>query len=232
MMAFSSLVYKPLLVMYAHLTGTVVKLSQTPLKGTLVVLEVNGIGYLVHTVPRTASQLATGQTATLYTHLVVQETVLDLIGFTTVEERDLFTLLIQASGVGARVALAILSDLSVSEIVQAIVADQHKILTTAKGVGPKLAQKLVLELREKMAAYKDTLAFSGTLSGAGVGDFSDASPLPAGQAVEEAQAVLLSLGYSPAEVHASLKESTNALGSETTAEAYLQRALQWLAQQV
>jgi Holliday junction DNA helicase RuvA len=208
--------------MYSFLTGCVAKVNQHGPKGATLVLSVGGIGYLIHTTGNTLAKVTVGNEVTIHTHLVVQETVLDLVGFATVEERDLFNLLLQASGVGVRVALALMSDLSVADIVQAIITDNYKDLTAAKGVGPKLAQKLVLELREKMAAYRDNVAMVLPEDGQ--------QPLPQSPAIEDAQSVLLSLGYGHQEIHASLQQAISADAADQPTEAVLQSALQWLAQ--
>ncbi len=211
--------------MIHQLTGTLLSFSERPPHGPHVVLDVHGVGYLIHTTPTTFALLpATGQPTTLYTHTVVAETVLDVVGFATPQERDIFTLLLQASGVGVKVALAMLTQLTVTDILTAIVSEQHTLLTAAKGVGPKLAKKVVLELREKMTTFRDNRPDMGAL-----GTDTDGQPLPQTQAVEEAQAVLLSLGYQPAETHQALTQAAQAQTTEATSETLLQTALHYLA---
>lgn len=206
--------------MYAHLTGTIKNVSPHGIKGATIVLDANGVGYQLITTPRTVASLSINTQATLYTHLVVQETVLELVGFQTIEERDLFNLLVQASGVGVRVALALMTDLSVSDIVQAIVSDQHKLLTVAKGVGPKLAQKLVLELQTKMKAYGEHTTLS---------THEHAVDLPNTPAIDDARSVLLSLGYHLPEIHQALENSLTSDGNTPATEDLLQTSLRWLA---
>ncbi len=212
--------------MIHQLTGTLLSFSERPPHGPHVVLDVNGIGYLIHTTATTFARLpSVGERTTLHTHTVVAETALDVVGFATPQERDIFTLLLKASGVGVKVALAMLTELTVSDIITAVVAEQHTLLTAAKGVGPKLAKKVVLELREKMTTFRDNRPDMTH-----VGNDAFGQPLPDTQAIEEAQAVLLSLGYQPAETHAALLQAANSTPTEaTSAETLLQTALHYLA---
>jgi Holliday junction DNA helicase RuvA len=118
-----------------------------------VVLEVQGVGYEVDVPMSTFYQLpATGDTVTLYTHMVVREDAHLLFGFATDEERQVFRQLVRISGVGARTALAVLSGLSVSELFHAVSNQDGVRLTRIPGIGKKTAERLLLELRDKLAA--------------------------------------------------------------------------------
>jgi holliday junction DNA helicase RuvA len=117
--------------------------------GAGVVLDVNGVGYLVHATP-SAQRLGDGE-VTLEVHTVVREDALQLYGFATTDERELFELLLGVNGVGPKVALAIVSGSSPAELRRAIARDDHKRFQAIPGVGLKTAQRVVLELKEKLA---------------------------------------------------------------------------------
>ena len=115
------------------------------------VLDVNGVGYLVFASTRTLSGLgAIGEEVVLHTVMLVSDDDIRLIGFATGEERNWFRLLTSVQGVGTRMALAILSALTMDEIVRAISAGDHAMIARAQGVGPKLAQRVVNELKDKV----------------------------------------------------------------------------------
>lgn len=138
--------------MIASLEGTV-----SDIGAGHAVLSVHGVGYLVHTTPNTLTKLRIGSIAHLYTHLVVRETALDLYGFITVEDRALFELLQRVSGVGPKSALSVLSLVDAHTLRSAIASGETQHLTKVSGVGKKLAEKIVLELRDKIdPAYAST----------------------------------------------------------------------------
>lgn len=158
-----------------------------------VVIKCGGVGYLAGITAPTAGALpAIGQKATLYTYLAVSENDVALYGFATPAERQMFLLLTSVSGVGPKAGLSILSALSPDAIVLAVSAGDHKAFTAANGVGPKLGQRLVLELKDKVAKGFS----SGGLSLADVA--SVASPAVSG-APQQAVAALVSLGYTQSE---------------------------------
>lgn len=182
------------------------------LRGTLVektvsevVVECGGVGYLAG-IPATAAGAlpAVGEQATLYTYLNISENDVSLFGFADLAARSMFIMLKGVSGVGPRVALAILSALPPDRIAIAISAGDFKALTAANGVGPKLAQRLVLELKDKVANLGD----AGGLSLEDVSAAASAGPAGgAGQAV----AALLSLGYTQGEAAAAVSKVDPAL---------------------
>lgn len=176
--------------MIDSLTGKL--LEKTP---DAAVVSCAGVGYYVSIPAGTAGALpAVGETCTLYTHLNLTENDIALYGFSDREGQRMFRLLTSVSGVGPRVGLAILSALSPERIVLAASAGDHKALTAANGVGPKLAQRIVLELRDKVGK-----ALGGTLSAGAAG----AAAVPAG-GVAQALAALTSLGYTGSEAAAAL----------------------------
>ncbi|HEX8535542.1 MAG TPA: Holliday junction branch migration protein RuvA [Allosphingosinicella sp.] len=180
-----------------------------------VVIDVAGVGYLVFASTRTLSQLgAVGGEVVLHTQMQVSEDDIRLIGFATAEERDWFRLLTSVQGVGARVALAILSALSVDEVHRAIAGSDHAMVARAQGVGPKLAQRIVNELKDKAG---------GVVLGSGA-----TAPAPKGVGADAVSA-LLNLGFRPAEASAAVAKAEAELGSEATLDALVRSALKKVA---
>jgi holliday junction DNA helicase RuvA len=126
--------------------------------GTGLVVDVNGVGYLVHATP-SVHRLGDGE-VTVEVHTVVREDALQLYGFATTDERELFELLLGVNGVGPKVALAIVSGSTPAELRRAIARDDHKRFQAIPGVGQKTAQRVVLELKEKLV-LADTVAAEG-----------------------------------------------------------------------
>jgi len=178
-------------------------------------LDVGGVGYRVTVSGMTRSKLRQGEQAMLFTYLSVREDALQLYGFATQEEYDVFLQLIGVSGIGPKVALGILSSTTVSGLCSAIANKQASLLTKLPGIGKKSAERLILEL-------KDKLAFVGT--GDGEEAFVEAAPLGDG-ILDEAAAALASLGYTPAETAPVLKQ----LGTCQTTEDAIRLALKKLS---
>lgn len=126
-----------------------------------VVVVVGGVGMLVHTTPATAGSCRTGSTAHLSTTLVVREDSLTLFGFVTADERDMFETVQSVSGVGPRIALAMLSVMGPEDLRRALAEGDAKTLTTVPGIGPKSAQRLVLELKDKVIAVSSDSVLAG-----------------------------------------------------------------------
>ena len=162
-------------------------------------LDVQGVGFRVFIAASTRSRLHTGEEALLFTHLSVREDAMILYGFASQQEYDLFQLLISVSGVGPKVALGILSAISVENLCRAIQQKQAGILTKLPGIGKKSAERLILEL-------KDKVKFAGSA------DDEELLTLEMDDAVgddmlSEATAALLALGYTQAELAPVLKKS-------------------------
>jgi len=132
--------------MYEYIRGKLVERNPS-----YVVIESNGIGYFLNISVQTYSRLKEEEPCSLYTHLVVKEDDLSLFGFADVEERELFRLLISVSGVGVNTARIILSSLSTVEITQAIVTGNAPMLQRIKGIGSKTAQRIIIDLRDKLS---------------------------------------------------------------------------------
>lgn len=180
--------------MFYYLEGTVAELLPY-----LAVIDCGGVGYACKTTNNTLSHLKKGQKGKVYTYLNVGEGVFDLYGFATQSELHTFRMLLGVSGVGPKAALAILSTGTPDALAMAIITGDEKTLTAAPGIGKKIAQRIILELKDKLA--KETAAtgldFSG--NGAAVNAVSFTN-----KASEAAQALAV-LGYSSAEVAVALK---------------------------
>jgi len=146
----------------------------------------------------------------LLTEMQVREDAITLFGFGSAAERDWFRLLTSVQGVGGRVALAILSVLDPSELTRAIAAGDKAMIARANGVGPKLAQRIAMELRDKAG---------GVALGPG------AAPAPAGSASADAISALANLGFRPAEASAAVSTASDELGPEASLDALVRLAL-------
>ena len=166
---------------------------------TYCVVEACGVGYQCSASTHTLSSLpGRGQEVTLLTHLWVKEDGMELFGFSTEQERRCFRMLIGVSGVGPRVALAILSDSAPDRLMLSIAAGDAKALTRAQGVGAKLAQRIILELKDKLAKGQTINGAGETYGGTGV------TVIPENK-LSEASAALAVLGYSQGEINLALK---------------------------
>jgi Holliday junction DNA helicase RuvA len=181
------------------------------------VLDVNGVGYLVFCSSRTIAALPNAPgVASLLIETQVREDAISLYGFGTGAERDWFRLLTTVQGVGAKVALALLSALSPDQLIAAIATGDKSALTRSPGVGPKLAARLLLELRER----------AGAMPGGGV--VLPAFPAPAG-AVADALSALTNLGYRRAEAEAALSRVVADAGADAALDVLIRGGLKALA---
>lgn len=169
--------------MFDYINGTV-----TEIQAGLIILECNGIGYACCTSKNTTSAIQEQQQIRLYTYLNVRDGGMDLFGFATAEERSCFKLLINVSGVGPKAALAILSVAPLSTLALAVITGDEQLLTQAQGIGKKTAQRIILELRDKMA--KEQLE-NGTKA--------KLQPEASVNHAQEAISALMVLGYSQIE---------------------------------
>ena len=181
------------------------------------VIDVNGIGYLVFASSRTLSSLgAIGEEVVLHTEMLVAQDMIRLVGFSSAAERDWFGLLTSVQGVGSRVALAILSALSADELHSAIAAGDHRMIARANGVGPKLAQRIANELKDKAG---------GVALGPGGGGVAPAR----GGFAADAVSALLNLGFRPAEASEAVAKAEAEIGPEATLDALVRSALKKVA---
>ncbi|MCW5737124.1 MAG: Holliday junction branch migration protein RuvA [Enhydrobacter sp.] len=202
--------------MIARLKGTVESIDDGS-----AVIDVNGVGYLVSASSRTLRDLATGGPATLLVETMVREDAIALYGFLETAERDWFRILTTVQGVGARVALSILSTLSPDEIARAIATGDRASLSRPPGVGPKLAARLATELKDKAAAFGVT---------PGPARASDkAGPAAAASVNEDAVSALVNLGYRRVEAFGAIARVTQRLGPDAQLDAMIRAGLQELA---
>ena len=179
----------------------------------------NGIGYLAEVMPRDfAAVEKTGDEVKLYTILIHREDKMALCGFLHKEDRDIFSILTSVSGVGSKMALVLLDEFQSSELIGFVIAGNHKELTRAKGVGPKLAQKIILELKDKLMNYNNTAPIE-----------IKTSNVQNTQAMEDAQTVLISLGYERAEIKDAFSKAMLNLKNNASAEDILKESLKILS---
>lgn len=193
--------------MIAHLKGILAAKTADS-----AVIEVGGVGYMVGASARTLDALgAIGEAVMLHTEMLVGEDFIRLVGFATATERDWFRLLTGVQGVGARVALAILSALAPDEVSRAVSAQDKAMIARANGVGPKLAERIVRELKDKVG-------------GVAIGPGSSATS-PAGTAAADATSALGNLGFKLAEASAAVVAAEEELGPGATLDALVRLAL-------
>ena len=181
--------------MFYYLTGIVNEIGQNT-----VVLDVGGVGFLISSSLNTVSALKRGQEAKLYISESIGENNFDLHGFSDLQEKRFFELLIGISGVGPKAAVSLLSAMNTDTLIMAVFNEDLKTITSAPGIGKKIAQRIVLELREKLGAEMPNLAASA----------GEALPVQPGggadsRAMSDALAALSVLGYSTAEVSPILR---------------------------
>ncbi len=193
--------------MIAFVDGTVVSISADS-----AVLQAGGVGYRVFCGPGTLSGLKEGQSARLWTHHLVREDQQALYGFATTEELGFFELLTTVTGVGPKVALAIVSSRPVADLQLAIFQGDEGVLTAVSGVGKKLAARIILELKEKVSAAGASAGAAGL----------------AGSAESEVVAALQALGYTASEARSSASAALSALPVGSSLEDRVKAALRVL----
>lgn len=205
--------------MIAHLSGKLL------LKGaTSVVIDVNGVGYEVTIPLSTAYELGeTGSDVSLRIYTHVREDALSLYGFKTGRERELFTLLISVSGIGAKSAIAMLSSMNAEEIAGAIRTNNLARLTGVPGIGRKTAERLVIELRDKIV-HLSSPAIEGTIAAAN----GKAQKPSLDTVYDDALEALISLGYAKPVAERALKTAMTD-GGEISVQALLRRSLRTLS---
>ena len=169
----------------------------TVLEPGLAVIDCNGVGYGCRVTAYTAGQLKLNQNARLYITESIREDAFDLYGFISREEQRCYELLTSVNGVGPKAAMAILSSGGPQNFTLAVMTGDEKMLTAAQGIGKKIAQRIILELKDKIGGSSVELDFSGGAA--------PAAPVQSGNAAALAHAALQELGYSAAEINAALK---------------------------
>lgn len=171
-------------------------------ENSAAVVECGGVGYLCQTTYNTLRTLKLNTEVTLYTYLNVREDAVDLFGFATQSELATFKTLISVSGVGPKAGLSILSELTAEQVAMAIATDDIKTITRAQGIGKKIAQRIILELKDKLAKSEQTQMGSVQM------------PQAAGGNVPKAIEALGVLGYTPADVSPVLAQFDESLPVE------------------
>lgn len=202
--------------MFDYIKGTLSDKRKTS-KGTYFTIETSGIGYLFEVTERDFINFSVSDTniQKFYLSLIHREDIMTLYGFSAKETRDIFQILLSVSGVGAKMALALLNEFDTCDLISFVIDGNYKELTRAKGVGPKLAQKIILELKDKL--MKTELPRSS------------ASSLPQTPAMNDTQAILLSLGYEDKEIEDALSKVINTVEDSTNPEEILRKALTCLS---
>jgi Holliday junction DNA helicase RuvA len=194
--------------MYDFIAGKIDRITPTE-----VVIDSNGVGYLLHISLNTFEKIKNVSEIKIYAHLIVREDSQTLYGFATTNEREMYIKLVGVNGVGPSTARMILSSLSVDEVISAISNANIAVLKSIKGIGPKAAQRLVVELQDKLG---------------GIGTDSAYQLTGGGQAMEEALEALLALGFAKQSVNKVLMRITKESGNNLTTEELIKKSLQLL----
>jgi Holliday junction DNA helicase RuvA len=198
--------------MFEYIRGKLV--SRHP---THAVIEAGGIGYLLHITLHSYDRLREGEEVRMLTWLQVQEDAHRLWGFLDGQERDVFLHLVSVSGIGPNTARLILSGMTADDCRQAIVMDNELAFRQVKGVGPKTAKRVIMELKDKILKSSPGLVESGGTAG------------PRVEAVEEALSALLTLGFVRSQAEKALQQALRELGRDATTETLVRSALRLLS---
>ncbi len=206
--------------MYDYIKG-IFAYKVTSNRGNFITVQTgSGVGYLFEVMDRDYSQLPElCEEVKMYCVLIHREDKMSLCGFLKREDRDIFNTLTSVSGVGSKMALTLLNAFEVTDLVGFVLDGNYKELTRAKGVGPKLAQKIILELKDKLTSYQGAVPVKT----------GSCSICASSQNVEDAQMVLLSLGYSKEEVSEAISKSVVSVSEKASAEEILKEALKILS---
>ena len=202
--------------MFDYFKGFITDKRKTS-KGTYLTIEVSGIGYLLEITDRDFDSVFVSEEKTqkVYSLLTHREDAMSLYGFVTKETRDIFQILLSVSGVGAKMGIALLNEFDACDVISLVIEGNFKELTRAKGVGPKLAQKIILELKDKL--IKTELPKSTSKS------------IPQTQAISDTQSVLMSLGYEEDEIEDAIKKVMPTITDNSNSEEVLRKALTTLS---
>lgn len=211
--------------MYDYVKGKLISKQKAGTQGASIVVENNNIGYLINTTNRNISLIKEEDSEIkVFTSFIHREDAMILCGFLNKEDRDIFNILLSVSGVGMKVALVLLDEFSGCDLISVVIRGDYKELSKAKGVGPKLAQKIILELKDKLINWQKA-------SPVDLENISDTNTNLSQEALADAQAVLLSLGYSSSEIKNAIKLAGSTVVKKDSSEEILKEALKYLAQQ-
>ncbi|MBE7708854.1 MAG: Holliday junction branch migration protein RuvA [Cyanobacteria bacterium SIG32] len=205
--------------MYDYIKGILTNKTNNP-KGFFATVETNdGVGYLLEITARDYYALcALEEKCKIFTVLIHRDDKMSLCGFLKREDRDIFNILTSVSGVGSKMALTLLDEFESSELIGFVIDGNFKELTRAKGVGPKLAQKIILELKDKLMNYKETEPIR-----------INTVTKQDSQAIDDAQMVLISLGYEKEEIKSAMSKAVTSIKENSSAEDILKETLKILS---
>ena len=207
--------------MYDYIKGHLINKQLNSYRGSYVVVENNGIGYFISTGKTAISRLNDNEEVKIYVSLTHKEDSMTLTGFITKEERDIFNILQSVSGIGVKMALMILDEFSISELIDIMIREDFKELSRAKGVGAKVAQKIIIELKDKLINWSNVIPV----------DVSDIEPSKNinQDTIIEVQSVLISLGYTINEAKNAIKQIMSYKKELTKTEDILKYSLEYLS---
>ena len=208
--------------MINYLKGKAVEVVRSTTNRVIVIVEVNQIGYEVQIPSRLARQLSIGESELqIFTHLQVREDQQILYGFSSAAERDLFRQLISVSGIGTQLAIALIDTLGLTDLVQAIVTTNLRALGKTPGVGKKTAERISLELKTKLAQWRQVSGVTAS-----------ASATPATAVLEDVEMTLLALGYTNEEIEQAIStlSQDNQLLKNPNVEDWIKSAIAWLGE--
>jgi holliday junction DNA helicase RuvA len=212
--------------MISYLKGQTLEIIKNTNNRINLILEVNGIGYEIQIPSRLARQLSTEkeETSQIFTHLQIREEQQILYGFASAAERDLFRQLINVSGIGTQLAIALIDTLGLEELVQAIVTGNIKTLTKTPGVGTKTAERIALELKTKLSQWRKLVGVT----------VSTSSAIPSPEILEDVEMTLLALGYTNEEIDQALSalSQDNQLLKNRNVEEWIRNAIAWLTNEM
>ena len=201
--------------MYDYFKGSITDKRKTS-KGLFITTEVSGLGYLLEVTERDfmALQINENNAQKIYVLMTHREDAMSLYGFSNKETRDIFQILLSVSGVGAKMAIALLNEFDACNLISLVIDGDFKELTRAKGVGPKLAQKIILELKDKL--MKTELPKVST-------------SLPKSTAMDDTLSILLSLGYEEKEIEDTIAKIMPTIEDSNNSEEVIRKALTYLS---
>ena len=201
--------------MYDYFKGLITDKRKTS-KGLFITTEVTGTGYLLEVIERDfmALQIEENTPQKIYVLMTHREDAMSLYGFSNKETRDIFQILLSVSGVGAKMAIALLNEFDACNLISLFIDGDFKELTRAKGVGPKLAQKIILELKDKL--MKTELPKAST-------------SLPKSPAMDDTLSILLSLGYEEKEIEGAMAKIMPTIEDSNNSEEVIRKALTCLS---
>jgi len=178
--------------MFYYLNGTAAEILPNA-----VVIDCSGVGFQVNTSAYTLSQVKVGDKTKLFTYVYIREDIFEIYGFSSQQEKHCFEMLIGVSGVGPKAAISILSVNTPEGLAMAVISENEKAISAANGVGKKIAQRVILELKDKIAKETESISLKGTAF--------PVQPVGGGGKLADATAALTVLGYSTAEINAALR---------------------------